>query len=85
MLQKERFCHVQTGKNEDSNREIWKSEIYFVELPSNNLSINPKMRIVMSKKANSFDETYELDNVYNCDSDELYSGLAGGESSAWCN
>ena len=39
----------------------------------------------MKKTATSYDETYELDNVYNCDSDELYTSLTGGESSVWYN
>lgn len=38
----------------------------------------------MDKKVFSFDEAYELDNVYNSDSNELYAGQ-GGESSVWYN
>lgn len=39
----------------------------------------------MNKQVFAFDETYDLDNVYNSDSDELYAGHNGGESSVWYN
>lgn len=38
----------------------------------------------MNKNVFAFDETYDLDNVYNCESDELYAAK-GGESSVWYN
>lgn len=39
----------------------------------------------MDKRAFTFNETYELDNVYNYDSDELYAGRDGVNSmmSGW--
>lgn len=39
----------------------------------------------MNKQVFAFDETYDLDNVYNSDSDELYAGHNGSESSVWYN
>ncbi len=33
----------------------------------------------------AYDEAYELDNVNNCEYDELYATAAGGESSVWYN
>lgn len=39
----------------------------------------------MSKQVFVFDEVYDLDNVYNCDSDELYATSGNGESSVWYN
>ncbi len=38
----------------------------------------------MKRKYFSFDETYELDNVYNCEDDERY-GSSDEESSVWYN
>ena len=34
----------------------------------------------MEKKEITFDEYYDLDNVYNCDSDELYASKDGEAS-----
>ncbi len=40
----------------------------------------------MKTKFFAFDETYDLDNVYNCDSDELYVvGKATADGSVWYN
>ena len=36
----------------------------------------------MKNKVFAYDESYELDNVYNCENDELYAGN-NGESSVW--
>ena len=49
--------------------------------------INPKSKeeVAMKKKYFSFDETYELDNVYNGEADELYATSGSGESSVWYN
>ena len=42
--------------------------------------INHKRRFAMEKKEITFDEYYDLDNVYNCDSDELYASKDGEAS-----
>lgn len=39
----------------------------------------------MNKTVFAYDEAYELDNVYNCDNNELYATQSGGESSVWYN
>jgi len=40
----------------------------------------------MKTKYFAFDETYELDNVYNAESDELYvEGKSEGDASVWYN
>ena len=39
----------------------------------------------MKKQVFSYDESYDLDNVYNSESDELYTEVGGGESSVWYN
>ncbi len=44
--------------------------------------LHQKRRIVMDKKVFAFDETYDLDNVYNSESDELYAERSG-DSSVW--
>lgn len=39
----------------------------------------------MKKTVFAFDETYDLDNVYNSEQDELYAAQGGGDSSVWYN
>ncbi len=37
----------------------------------------------MKTRVFAYDETYELDNVYNCENDELYATAGSNESSVW--
>ena len=46
---------------------------------------NRKEGSAMKKQVFSYDESYDLDNVYNCENDELYAEVGGGESSVWYN
>ena len=39
----------------------------------------------MKTKYFAFDETYELDNVYNLENDELYADKSAGDASSWYN